>query len=106
MSDLTISRDGHADSFADKMDGVVKKAGSVVGLRKSDATSPVPDNVVDAPVVDKRKRPDKHSMDYMVRSGIAGGLAGCAVRILQYSYTGISKHRLLPVAGESHSCTN
>lgn len=30
-------------------------------------------------VHDEKKKLDKKSMDYLVRSGIAGGLAGCAV---------------------------
>jgi hypothetical protein len=30
----------------------------------------------------RTKKIDKHSLDYVIRSGIAGGLAGCAVRIL------------------------
>ncbi|CAJ2513606.1 Uu.00g017250.m01.CDS01 [Anthostomella pinea] len=34
----------------------------------------------DVPVTGERKQPDKHSMDYIIRSGIAGGLAGCAAK--------------------------
>lgn len=83
VSNMPIAREGHADTIAGKMDGIVKKAGSVVAggghSRKPDTPPQIPDDI-DAPVAHNTKRkPDKHSMDYMIRSGVAGGLAGCAV---------------------------
>jgi hypothetical protein len=32
-------------------------------------------------VIDKKHELDKRSLDYVLRSGLAGGLAGCAVRL-------------------------
>ncbi|KAH8680918.1 mitochondrial carrier protein LEU5 [Xylariales sp. PMI_506] len=64
------------------MDGVVRKAGSVVGAGGGRKVETVRDTA-DEPLITtntKRKRPDKHSMDYMTRSAIAGGLAGCAAK--------------------------
>lgn len=79
MSDVSDTREAHAHSIAGKMDGVVKKAGSAIaGTKRPESPPPVPNNA-DSPLVATSKRPDKHSMDYMVRSGIAGGIAGCAV---------------------------
>lgn len=83
MSNIPLTREGHADTLVDKMDGIVKKAGNVVtgGSTRAETPPRIPDDV-DAPVTaapSKKKKPDKHSMDYMIRSGIAGGLAGCAV---------------------------
>ncbi|KAK8029113.1 hypothetical protein PG991_006169 [Apiospora marii] len=76
MSEVSGTREPHANSIVGKMDGVVKKAsGAISGNKRPEAPSSLPDNA-DSPVA---QRPDKHSMDYMVRSGIAGGIAGCAV---------------------------
>ncbi|KAK6828523.1 coenzyme A transporter [Apiospora arundinis] len=80
MSDVSDTREAHAHSIAGKMDGVVKKAGSAIaGTKRPESPPPVPNNT-DSPLVATSKRPDKHSMDYMVRSGIAGGIAGCAAK--------------------------
>lgn len=86
MSELPSQREGHASAILDKMDGVVRKASNVVaskGATVHDA-SPTSVNNDASPVAAKGKQPDKHSMDYVIRSGIAGGLAGCAVRIMSY----------------------
>ncbi|KAK7957097.1 uncharacterized protein PG986_006319 [Apiospora aurea] len=74
MSEASGTREPHADSIVSKMDDVVKKAGSAISGNKR-----LEDNT-DSMVAAKSKRPDKHSMDYMVRSGIAGGIAGCAAK--------------------------
>ncbi|KAH9883249.1 mitochondrial carrier protein LEU5 [Xylariomycetidae sp. FL2044] len=68
-----------------KMDGAVREAGDVVVVprdqkqqqqqQKSDTT---PDERPVAAATGTRKRPSQHSTDYIVRSFIAGGLAGCA----------------------------
>ncbi|KAK8091125.1 hypothetical protein PG994_000630 [Apiospora phragmitis] len=80
MSEASGTRETHADSIVGKMDGVVKKAGSAIsGNKRPESPPPLPDDT-DSPVAAKAKRPDKHSMDYMVRSGIAGGIAGCAAK--------------------------
>lgn len=40
----------------------------------------------------KREQVDKRSFDYLMRSGLAGGLAGCAVRIaLFFFWVGLSR---------------
>ncbi|KAI1850066.1 hypothetical protein JX265_003440 [Neoarthrinium moseri] len=81
MPDIPTTREGHAGTIVGTMDGVVKKAGGIVaGGRKPETSPPTPDHVDAPPAAGKRKRPDKHSMDYMMRSGIAGGLAGCAAK--------------------------
>ncbi|KAH8205518.1 hypothetical protein TruAng_000224 [Truncatella angustata] len=84
--DIPLSREGHADALVGTMDGIVKKAGSVViggsGSTRPERLPQTPDDVdasaTTAPA--KRKKPDKHSMDYMIRSGVAGGLAGCVAK--------------------------
>lgn len=82
MSGVSDIRETNADSIVSKMDEVVKKAGSAIsGTKRSETVPPTPDDT-NSPVLSKSKRPDKHSMDYMVRSGIAGGIAGCAVSSL------------------------
>ncbi|KAI1450263.1 mitochondrial carrier protein LEU5 [Annulohypoxylon stygium] len=82
MSELPSQREGHASAILDKMDGVVRKASNVVaskGATVHDA-SPASVNNDASPVAAKGKQPDKHSMDYVIRSGIAGGLAGCEAK--------------------------
>jgi hypothetical protein len=44
----------------------------------------------DAIVPDSKPKLDKHSLEYVVKSGIAGGLAGCAVRFGILSYNTIA----------------
>lgn len=36
------------------------------------------------PLLSERKQLDKRSLDYVLRSGLAGGLAGCAVRVMPW----------------------
>ncbi|KAI1503914.1 mitochondrial carrier protein LEU5 [Biscogniauxia marginata] len=77
--DLSSSREGNADIIVGKMDGVIRKAGSAVSSAAE--RSPRPDAAIeDRSITEKGKQPDKHSMNYIVRSGIAGGLAGCAAK--------------------------
>ncbi|KAI0152390.1 mitochondrial carrier protein LEU5 [Hypoxylon sp. NC0597] len=80
MSEFPSQREEDAKSILDKMDGVVRKAGNVV--TRTTAHSAKLDSIEDdeAPVAVKGKQPDKHSMDYVIRSGVAGGLAGCAAK--------------------------
>ncbi|KAI2469415.1 mitochondrial carrier protein LEU5 [Annulohypoxylon bovei var. microspora] len=82
MSELPSEREGHASAILGTMDGVVRKAGNVVAGTGATAHSAGPDSINDdgSPVAAKGKQPDKHSMDYVIRSGIAGGLAGCAAK--------------------------
>lgn len=77
------------------MDGVVRKASTAVaGVSGSTDKTPrhVATNIDGPPIAagteasastsGTGKKVDKHSFDYMMRSSIAGGLAGCAVRIM------------------------
>lgn len=60
-----------------QMDGVATKR------RTDPALCPTDDDAI-AP---KRKSPEKRSLEYVWRSGLAGGLAGCAVRLYHLSET-------------------
>ncbi|KAI0597869.1 mitochondrial carrier domain-containing protein [Biscogniauxia sp. FL1348] len=63
------------------MDGVIRKAGSAVAsaAERSPSAEPAIDDRRSI-TTGKEKQPNKHSMDYILRSGIAGGLAGCAAK--------------------------
>lgn len=74
MSDLTPRRDGHADALVARVDSVAQH----MSAKRAPPAAPVPD-VPEAPAT-ASKRPGKHSMDYMMRSGVAGGIAGCAAK--------------------------
>ncbi|KAI1377776.1 mitochondrial carrier protein LEU5 [Hypoxylon crocopeplum] len=79
MSEFTSRGEGNANTIVGKMDGVVRKANHVVASTTTQGASP--DAADDElPVTVKGKQPDKHSMDYVIRSGIAGGIAGCAAK--------------------------
>lgn len=58
----------------------VPKQTAVRAARKKSAEPAICPTDDDA-VVPKRKAKDKQSWDYIWRSGVAGGLAGCAVSI-------------------------
>ncbi|KAI1481552.1 mitochondrial carrier [Daldinia eschscholtzii] len=79
MPEFTSQGEENVNTVASKMDGVVRKASNAVtGATVRDTNT----NSIDdkPPVAMKGKRPDKHSMDYVLRSFIAGGLAGCAAK--------------------------
>ncbi|KAI1409652.1 mitochondrial carrier protein LEU5 [Hypoxylon sp. FL1857] len=80
MSEFPSQRAGDADSILGKMDGVVRRAGNVVAGTTAHSANPDSIDEDEAPVAVRGKRPDKHSMDYVIRSGIAGGIAGCAAK--------------------------
>ena len=69
------------------MDGAVRKAGEVVaGATRDRAAQKEADQPVAAPAPESapehhvhKPQPHKHSLDYVTRSFIAGGVAGCAV---------------------------
>ncbi|RYP61213.1 hypothetical protein DL769_007807 [Monosporascus sp. CRB-8-3] len=87
MSDVQSSRPAtrreDTDTFAGRMDGVVRRAGAA---RDRAAKKADPGAVMepDQPVVTSegisKKEIDKHSLEYAMRSGIAGGLAGCVAK--------------------------
>ncbi|KAI1634906.1 mitochondrial carrier domain-containing protein [Biscogniauxia mediterranea] len=62
------------------MDGVIRKAGSAVASAAERSPSAEPAIDDRRSITGKEKQPNKHSMDYILRSGIAGGLAGCAAK--------------------------
>ncbi|KAI2624228.1 mitochondrial carrier protein LEU5 [Hypoxylon sp. NC1633] len=79
MSEITTPGEGNANVIVGKMDGVVKKAGNVVAAKTAKPTKT--DSIdIEPPIDTKRNQPDKHSLDYVLRSGIAGGIAGCAAK--------------------------
>lgn len=78
-----LTPESHTESLAVKMKGAGKKAGSVLSesQKSENAPSALDDSHdTNTPVAAKSKSPNKHSMDYVIRSGIAGGIAGCVVR--------------------------
>ncbi|KAI1806173.1 mitochondrial carrier [Daldinia bambusicola] len=81
MSEFTSQGDDNAHTVVSKVDGVVRKASNAVTgattTRGSD-TGSIDDKP--PPIAMKGKQPDKHSMDYVLRSFVAGGLAGCAAK--------------------------
>lgn len=82
---------GSADnSLVGKVDGAIRRASTVIkdsttsssSSSPTAATQPVAAEeraVTEAAAGQGKKKPNKHSMDYIVRSFVAGGLAGCAV---------------------------
>ncbi|KAI2782032.1 mitochondrial carrier [Daldinia loculata] len=78
-SEFTSQGEENANTIVSKMDGVARKASNAV--TGATARSPSTDSVDGKPPITmKGKRPDKHSMDYVLRSFVAGGLAGCAAK--------------------------
>ena len=82
------ARDRNTDSFVGRMDGAVRKAGEVVtGAATRDRAA---HQKADQPVAESeghhdhvhKPQPHRHSLDYVMRSFVAGGVAGCAVRVL------------------------
>ncbi|KAI1097926.1 mitochondrial carrier protein LEU5 [Jackrogersella minutella] len=80
MSELPSQREGNASAIFGNMDDVVKKAGNVVSGTTAHTTNSDSTDDDELPIAGKGKQPDKHSMDYVIRSGIAGGLAGCVAK--------------------------
>ncbi|KXJ92249.1 mitochondrial carrier domain-containing protein [Microdochium bolleyi] len=85
----SVSLADNASALVGHMDGVVRKASSAVaGVAATDKTPRHVDTSVDGmPIASGAdasasagKKVDKHSFDYMMRSGLAGGLAGCAAK--------------------------
>lgn len=81
MSTQREGNGGSADALVGKMDGVLRRTGAAITGATDDKD--VSASVGAVPVVEDRagpgKKPNKHSVDYMMRSFVAGGLAGCAV---------------------------
>ncbi|KAI1154733.1 mitochondrial carrier domain-containing protein [Nemania diffusa] len=86
IAETTNQRDGSADTLVGKMDGVIRRASSVITAATDANKEPSPQPVAsdravpEAAAGQEKKKPNKHSMDYMTRSFIAGGLAGCAAK--------------------------
>ena len=80
-------REGDSSSAVtgSRMDGIIRKVAGAADKKQKQHTPSQLDysDGSDEPVVaddeGERTKPNKHSMDYIIRSGIAGGMAGCAV---------------------------
>ncbi|KAF2971091.1 hypothetical protein GQX73_g2423 [Xylaria multiplex] len=83
---MPTQREGNADILVGKMDGALRRASTVITSAASDkASSPSAAAADDSKVAEAAagqgtKKPNKHGMDYMMRSFVAGGLAGCAAK--------------------------
>ncbi|TGJ79267.1 hypothetical protein E0Z10_g9501 [Xylaria hypoxylon] len=81
---MPTQREGNADLLVGKMDGALRRASTVITAAASDQdSSPSPDcNVAEAAAAagQGKKKPNKHGVDYMMRSFVAGGIAGCAAK--------------------------
>ncbi|KAI0489504.1 mitochondrial carrier domain-containing protein [Xylaria cf. heliscus] len=81
IAEMSTQREGtgSADALVGKMDGVLRRTSTAVTAAATDKDSgTVP--VAEAAAGHGKKRPNKHSVDYMMRSFVAGGLAGCAAK--------------------------
>lgn len=93
-AEIPTRREGNADTLVGKMDGVIRRAGTVITAATDKESNPPPaaedragpkaaaaaaGQEMDMRREKKKIKPNKHSMDYMMRSFVAGGLAGCAV---------------------------
>ncbi|KAL7627521.1 coenzyme A transporter [Parahypoxylon ruwenzoriense] len=83
MSGFPSQREGDTNVIVAKMDGVVRKASNAVAGNTTRSPDLDPDFVEEddeLPAALSGRQPDKHSTDYIIRSGIAGGLAGCTAK--------------------------
>ncbi|KAI0424590.1 mitochondrial carrier domain-containing protein [Xylaria sp. FL1042] len=86
---------GNADSLVGKVDGVLRRASTVISHTVTDkdatttttttmggAAAPVAEDraVAEAAAGQGKKKPNKHGADYVIRSFVAGGVAGCAAK--------------------------
>ncbi|GAP90452.1 putative mitochondrial carrier protein LEU5 [Rosellinia necatrix] len=108
-AEMPTQREGSAEALVGRMDGVMKRASTAITTVTATATSATTaatttatttaatdknssshpstpaaaeraGTTETATVAEGKKKPNKHSMDYMVRSFVAGGLAGCAAK--------------------------
>ncbi|KAI0542924.1 mitochondrial carrier domain-containing protein [Xylaria digitata] len=85
IAEMPTQREGNADILVGKMDGAFRRASTAMTSAASDKDpSPPPaagdSKVAEAAAGQGTKKPNKHGMDYMMRSFVAGGLAGCAAK--------------------------
>ncbi|KAJ2980863.1 hypothetical protein NUW58_g6834 [Xylaria curta] len=86
IAELPTQRQGNADTLVGKMDGVLRRTSTVItsATEKDSSPGPLPvaedRAVVEAAAGQEKKKPNKHSADYIARSFIAGGVAGCAAK--------------------------
>ncbi|KAI0905801.1 mitochondrial carrier domain-containing protein [Ustulina deusta] len=74
-------REGNADILVGKVDGALRRASTVITTATDKDSSPAPvagDRAVAAG--QGKQKPNKHGMDYIIRSFVAGGVAGCAAK--------------------------
>ncbi|GAW18863.1 hypothetical protein ANO14919_083450 [Xylariales sp. No.14919] len=82
---MPAQREGNADLLVGKVDGALRRASTVITTAAGDKDSDPPPAAENAKVAEAaagqgKKKPNKHGMDYMTRSFVAGGLAGCAAK--------------------------
>lgn len=85
IADMSTPREGTADAIVGKVDGVIRRAGTVIAAAKDKNPSPTPAVADDRAAAEAtagqgKTKPNKHSIDYMARSFVAGGIAGCAAK--------------------------
>lgn len=85
IADMSTPREGTADAIVGKVDGVLRRASTVIAATKDKNPSPPPAVADDRALTEAaagqgKKKPSKHSVDYMARSFVAGGIAGCAAK--------------------------
>ncbi|KAI0815596.1 mitochondrial carrier domain-containing protein [Xylaria sp. FL0064] len=91
IADMPIQQreGGNADSIVGKVDGALRRASTVISNTVTDkdslTTSPATPDAEDRAVAEAaagqgKKKPNKHGADYILRSFVAGGIAGCAAK--------------------------
>ncbi|KAI1754974.1 mitochondrial carrier domain-containing protein [Xylaria castorea] len=84
IAEMPVQREGtggtgSADTLVGKMDGMLRRTSTTItGATDHKDSSTVP--IAEEAAAGYGKKPNKHSVDYMMRSFVAGGLAGCAAK--------------------------
>ncbi|KAK5633210.1 hypothetical protein RRF57_008924 [Xylaria bambusicola] len=82
---------GNTDSLIGKVDGAIRRASTAISTAtdkdsSSKSSSTTAESATEEPTMTEaaagqsKKKPNKHSMDYIMRSFVAGGVAGCAAK--------------------------
>ncbi|KAI1302273.1 mitochondrial carrier domain-containing protein [Xylaria venustula] len=78
---------GSVDALVGKVDGALRRASTVITNTTTDKDSTTTPVAEDRAVAEaaagqqgKKKKPNKHGADYIIRSFVAGGVAGCAAK--------------------------
>ncbi|KAI1423093.1 mitochondrial carrier domain-containing protein [Xylaria sp. FL1777] len=75
---------GNADLLVGKVDGALRRASTAIATATDRDSSPAKGAedraVAEAAAGQGKKKPNKHGADYIIRSFVAGGVAGCAAK--------------------------